>query len=230
MCRFCLETDEPLIRACRCSGSVGRIHTMCLIKWFAMNPNPETNHQCNLCLSYYHIQSSHEEEDIPTEDSLVHLFFTNPLLFYAGTHYFFFFVPILNWEETLKFYPYYLIALHTAYFGMLAKYVPVKNLKQYFTAITTFKRIYHTCTYLLAVLLTFQFYLASGSITTIGLFYFYEQHLDVLYHLNRNIIINIISYEDDSSSQLEVEELPQQQQQQEPPQQETPQLVAPVSQ
>jgi len=222
VCRFCLETDEPLIRACRCSGSVGRIHTACLIKWFAMNPNPETNHQCNLCLAYYQIQTSHDEEDIPTEESLVSLFFTNPLLFCAGTHYFLFFVPILKWEETLKFYPYYLITLHSVYFSMLAKYVPVKNIKQYFKAFATYKRLYHSCTYLLAVLLTFQFYIAAGGITTLGLFYFYEQHIDILHQLNRDIIIDFIPYEDDNPIFL--------QEQQEPQLQPEEQAVAPVLQ
>jgi len=194
ICRFCLEDDEPLIRACRCTGSVGHIHSACIVKWFHLNPNPETNSHCNLCLANYTYIRSHEQEDIPDEDGFIHYFFTRPWLYLIATHYFFLFVPILNWEGALLFYPQYLIAIHALYFNSLLRLVPVKNRKLYIDKFITYKRIYHSLVYLSNLLLSFNIYFISGTVSTIYLFYFYEQHIETLNMLNRNIVIEVIPY------------------------------------
>jgi E3 ubiquitin-protein ligase DOA10 len=201
ICRFCLEDDDPLIRACRCIGSVAHIHSACLVKWVELNPNPETNSHCNLCLANYTYIRSHEKENIPDEDEMVHYFFTRPWLYLMVTHYFFIFFPILNWDNTLLFYPQYLIAIHCGYFNALLKLVPIKNRNLYMKAIINPKQICHLIVYLLKLLLSFKFYFISGTISTIYLFYFYNQHIETLNTLNRNIIIEVLPYVEDEEDE-----------------------------
>jgi RING-variant domain len=49
VCRFCLETDEPsaLVSPCLCTGSIGYIHSNCLLKWYTTNP--ERGLHCSIC-------------------------------------------------------------------------------------------------------------------------------------------------------------------------------------
>jgi hypothetical protein len=201
ICRFCLEDDEPLIRACRCIGSVGHIHSACLVKWVELNPNPETNSHCNLCLANYTYIRSHEKENIPDEDGFIHYFFTRPLLYLMATHYFFLFVPILNWQDALLFYPQYLIAIHCAYFNAVLRLIPIKNRKLYIDKFITHKRICHSLVYLSNLLLSFKFYFITGTVSTIYLFYFYEQHVETLNTLNRNIILEVLPYVEDEEDE-----------------------------
>ena len=32
-CRICRGADSPLYRPCKCAGSIGHVHTECLLEW-----------------------------------------------------------------------------------------------------------------------------------------------------------------------------------------------------
>lgn len=60
-CRICHGTDqerlvdepgaepEPLIEPCQCSGSIGCVHSRCLIKWLNVRSRATQNPRCDLC-------------------------------------------------------------------------------------------------------------------------------------------------------------------------------------
>ena len=52
-CRICFDSDEeyPLLRACKCSGSIGHIHEHCLLTWL----DTKQTDSCELCKTSYHI-------------------------------------------------------------------------------------------------------------------------------------------------------------------------------
>jgi len=58
-CRICYEEtsskDNPLIRPCKCSGSMKFIHKLCLQKWRMLSPQSEHVHKCSVCKQEYRI-------------------------------------------------------------------------------------------------------------------------------------------------------------------------------
>lgn len=58
-CRFCYETDEPLISPCKCTGSVAYVHERCLLSEIPQNPTMK----CTICNSYYSSEITNEVID-----------------------------------------------------------------------------------------------------------------------------------------------------------------------
>ncbi|XP_039262107.2 E3 ubiquitin-protein ligase MARCHF4-like [Styela clava] len=56
-CRICHESDEPLIIACKCRGSIAFTHHKCLVEWLVRSGKP----QCELCGEDYllRVKSAH---------------------------------------------------------------------------------------------------------------------------------------------------------------------------
>jgi len=56
-CRICYEEaidkDDPLIRPCKCSGSIRLAHKFCLQKWRMQASNPTNTFKCLVCNQDY---------------------------------------------------------------------------------------------------------------------------------------------------------------------------------
>jgi len=61
-CRICLEPasdkNDPLIRPCKCSGSIGLTHKNCLQKWRMKTTNLENIYRCPICKWKYRITTA----------------------------------------------------------------------------------------------------------------------------------------------------------------------------
>ena len=206
ICRFCLEQQEvnnPLIKACRCSGSVAFVHSSCLVKWAILHPNPELQLRCCICLTNYLCSYSHEEEVIPSEDSTIHLFFTQPMLYIGLTHYFFIFWPILDHTLIPMFYKMYFFVIQYIYFYLLYSNLHIKNKTMYFKALMTWRRTVNIIPYIASSIAIYWTNIISGIFATYLLHYFYNQHIDILKELNYSIIIEFFPYIDDTDLSLE---------------------------
>ena len=206
ICRFCLEQQEvnnPLIKACRCSGSVAFVHSSCLVKWATLHPNPDLQLRCCICLTDYLCSYSHEEEVMLSEDSPIHEFFTQPILYVGLTHYFFIFWPILNDVLIPLFYKMYFISIQYIYFYLLYSHLHIKNKSRYLKVAITWRRSLNIIPYIAACIATYWTNLISGIFATYFLHFFYKQHIDILKELNDSIIIEFFPYIDEVADSLE---------------------------
>ncbi|XP_004922879.1 uncharacterized protein LOC114253168 [Bombyx mandarina] len=55
MCRICHGAEGALVAACRCRGTVGRVHVRCLERWLT----EAAKSRCELCGARYHTQRVH---------------------------------------------------------------------------------------------------------------------------------------------------------------------------
>ena len=60
-CRFCLEEedDPPLIRPCKCTGTLAHVHPHCLQRWLQMAPTHTSRTTCQMCHHQFDISYRH---------------------------------------------------------------------------------------------------------------------------------------------------------------------------
>eukprot|EP00322_Chrysochromulina_rotalis_P011326 CAMPEP_0115846836 /NCGR_PEP_ID=MMETSP0287-20121206/10067_1 /TAXON_ID=412157 /ORGANISM="Chrysochromulina rotalis, Strain UIO044" /LENGTH=237 /DNA_ID=CAMNT_0003300641 /DNA_START=68 /DNA_END=781 /DNA_ORIENTATION=+ len=63
-CRICFsdedEASNPLLRPCKCRGSMSHVHVECLNEWRRQSANPHSFYQCDTCKYNYKFGTSYE--------------------------------------------------------------------------------------------------------------------------------------------------------------------------
>lgn len=75
-CRVCLEDEadlaSPLVSACACSGSAGRVCVACLLKMVAYRHHNKT--VCEICqVAYYGVGAAEQRVAVNTDDQAINL-------------------------------------------------------------------------------------------------------------------------------------------------------------
>lgn len=89
ICRFCFEETgdklNPLLRPCKCKGSMAYVHKDCINRWRRLTTMPENMTNCQLCLTKFKLPILPPLEIILDElpDNLNLL--SNPILLIVGT-------------------------------------------------------------------------------------------------------------------------------------------------
>eukprot|EP00520_Triparma_pacifica_P004495 CAMPEP_0118657572 /NCGR_PEP_ID=MMETSP0785-20121206/14094_1 /TAXON_ID=91992 /ORGANISM="Bolidomonas pacifica, Strain CCMP 1866" /LENGTH=263 /DNA_ID=CAMNT_0006550507 /DNA_START=208 /DNA_END=995 /DNA_ORIENTATION=+ len=66
-CRVCRGTEEPLYRPCLCSGSIGYVHTQCLVEWL----DHSGRNSCEVCKTHYKFETAYSVDKPNTTATII---------------------------------------------------------------------------------------------------------------------------------------------------------------
>ena len=75
-CRICLDTEQPFVQPCKCSGSMADVHEACLLQWLDVKQSQRP--VCELCKTPFRIRYSHPLEAYEEINRINGYFFVYP--------------------------------------------------------------------------------------------------------------------------------------------------------
>jgi len=197
-CRFCLEQDavSNLIAPCDCKGSSKYVHNTCLVTW--VTKNPAINTICKSCGIEY--KQLYRKELVEVEQFL-HMNYLSikhgrivillfHLLFMIAYQY------LYKYESHGTLYMKAQLAFHGLYSVQFIRLIrSVYYVPEYWNAWTTNSRITLPIAHLYFLCMIPSAYWISGIGADICLFSYFDEHLNIVYALQKTIPIQFVSKE-----------------------------------
>ena len=146
-CRFCLEGrsdyNNPLIRPCKCRGSIAYVHKICLQTW-QRTINQAT--KCPICLSYYLFVNGLEE--IPDYRDISKLL-NVPFMVFIINYFFLWYIAYLPLEKkTFDLCVWYISSFSKCYFNSPVWVITYSNVLRYYMIVHLALSALYICTYI----------------------------------------------------------------------------------